>query len=339
MNRIERMKLISEIEKERGSKLLVYMTGDRLGLETRISTDVFPFIFGHLSKTGNQDKIDLLIYTTGGITIAGYGIVNMIREFCKSFNVIIPFKALSTGTLIALGANEILMSKLGQLSPIDPSLESLLGPKATLPNQPNIQVNVPVNVEDVISFFELAKKEANIKDTDALMQTFLKLSDNVHPLTLGAVNRIREQIKFLGKNLLSYHMSDEEKIKNIISILSKERFSHDYIISRREAKNTLGLNIVDISPSLESKISQLFNSYSEILELNNPLNYEALLGSNDFMQPTFHRCIIESLNMTTTFDTEQQIRRTTISQLGSSAPIVAYNTLIVRQGWSFNNSI
>ena len=339
MNRAERMKLISDIEKERGSKLLIYITGDRGGLETRISTDVFPFIFKHLSKIGNQEKIDLLIYTVGGITIAGYGLVNMIREFCKSLNIIIPFKALSTGTLIALGANEIIMSKLGQLSPIDPSLEHPLGPRINLPNQPGIQANVPISVEDVLSYFDLGKNEANIKDTDSFIQAFMKLSDNVHPLTLGAVNRIREQIKFLAKNLLSYHLDDEEKIKNIISILSKERFSHDYLISRKEAKNTLGLNIVDISSNLENKIFELFESYSDILELNNPLNYEVLLRDSDNIQTTFHRCIIESMDLTHTFDTELQIRRTTIAQPSISAPMTGYNAIIVRQGWILNNGI
>jgi len=49
------------------------------------------------------------------------------------FNVIIPFKALSCATLMALGADNILMTKMGQLSPIDPSIDSPLAPTAPIP--------------------------------------------------------------------------------------------------------------------------------------------------------------------------------------------------------------
>ncbi|MDE0090217.1 MAG: hypothetical protein OXP12_02535, partial [Thaumarchaeota archaeon] len=80
MGRQERIDLIRKIERQTNSKILVYITGDRHGLETKISHDVFPFIYKHLEKIENSQKINLFIYTTGGITISGYGIVNMIRE-------------------------------------------------------------------------------------------------------------------------------------------------------------------------------------------------------------------------------------------------------------------
>jgi ATP-dependent protease ClpP protease subunit len=112
ISRPKRMELIKAIEKERNSRLLVYITGDRRGLETRIATDVFPIFHEHLSHMGKQKRIDLFLYSTGGITIAGYALVNLIREFCEEFNVIIPFKALSCATLISLSANEIVMTPM-----------------------------------------------------------------------------------------------------------------------------------------------------------------------------------------------------------------------------------
>lgn len=117
MSRAERMELIQAIERERNSRMLVYVAGDRRGLETRIASDVFPFVFNHLSRVGQQKSIDLFLYSTGGITIAGYGLVNLFREFCDSFNVIVPFKALSCATLIVLGANEVVMTKNGAIKP------------------------------------------------------------------------------------------------------------------------------------------------------------------------------------------------------------------------------
>lgn len=79
--------------------------------------------------------------------------MNLFREFCEELNVLIPFKALSTATLIALGANEIIMAKMGQLSPIDPSVQHALGPIVQMPGQPRGRI-APVNVENVNAFIE-----------------------------------------------------------------------------------------------------------------------------------------------------------------------------------------
>ena len=197
------MRLIKDIEQDRNSRVLVYITGDRPGLETRIAFDVFPFVFEHLTKMGEMEKLDLFLYSPGGLTIAGYGLANLLLEFCDSYSTIVPFKALSTATLITLGAKEILMTKFGQLGPVDPSIEHALGPTVQL--NPPQETRVPINVEDAISYLELARGEGRLKDEASLSQVFDRLSNTVHPLALGAVNRVREQIRFLAKNLLKNH--------------------------------------------------------------------------------------------------------------------------------------
>src|SRR6266542_1988815 len=107
MSRDQRIELIKDIEELRQSKVLCYLTGDRRGgFETRIGSDVFSFFYEHLTKFGPVNNIDLFLYSTGGVTMAGFGMVNLIREFCKKLSVLIPFKAHSAATLIALGADE-----------------------------------------------------------------------------------------------------------------------------------------------------------------------------------------------------------------------------------------
>ena len=59
------------------------------------------------------------MYTRGGNTLAGWSIINLIRQFCDELEIIIPSKAHSTGTLMALGANSIIMTKQATLGPID----------------------------------------------------------------------------------------------------------------------------------------------------------------------------------------------------------------------------
>lgn len=338
MNRKERMNLIKALEENRGSRVLVYMTGDRRGLETKIAMDIFPMFHEHLTQIGKQDKIDLVLYSSGGLTIAGYALVNLIREFCENFNVVIPFKALSTATIIALGANEILMTPMGQLSPIDPSVEHPLGPIVQIPGQARGGI-APVNVEDVNAFIDLARKEVELKEEESMKRVFELLAEKIHPLVLGAVHRSREQIGFLASNLMKYHCSDEKQIESIVSVLTRERFSHSYIISRREAKENLNLNIVEPDDEQTRIIVDLFNAYEQILQLSVPYHPETTLGDQKVGSAIFNRGIIESVDMTHVFRTNKEIRRAEIKQPGIPIPVFGYQERLLQEGWLVDNDL
>mgnify|MGYP002574460521 FL=1 len=116
--RVDRLKLYRQLEEKRNSKLLVYVTGTRPGLETQIANDILPKISKHLDKIGDAEKISLYLYTNGGNTLTAWSLVNLIRSFCKNFEVIIPANCFSSGTLICLGANNLVMTKQATLGPI-----------------------------------------------------------------------------------------------------------------------------------------------------------------------------------------------------------------------------
>lgn len=337
MGRSERMGLIRKLEELTNSKVLVYITGDRRGLETKISSDIFPFVFKHLKRFGSTEKISLFIYTPGGVTISGYGLVNLIREFCTKFDVLIPFRSLSTGTLIALGADQIIMSRLGQLGPVDPSVNHPLAPTTSHPQNPNVKALVPVNVEDVLSFFELAKNEACANSEKELTEAFRTLSGSVHPIVLGAINRARHQIKFLAKTLLSYHSDDQERNEHIIKTLLEQRFSHDYLVGRKEAKEVIRLNIVDVSDETDDTIQELYNEYYELMKLGSPYNQAEILGKNSSIQATFHRGIIESADLSHPYTTVKQIQRTQTQT--PNGPVIGYSELLLEEGWVENSEI
>lgn len=142
---IKRLENYTSLEKSRNSKLLVYITGDRQGMETQIAADTLDYFSEHLDKIGKTNKISLLLYTRGGDTMVAYSLVNLIRQFCKEFEIIIPSKARSSGTIISLGADNIIMTKQATLGPIDPSLNSPLNPQNPLfPANP--QARIPVSV-------------------------------------------------------------------------------------------------------------------------------------------------------------------------------------------------
>jgi hypothetical protein len=228
----DRKKLLRDLEKARKSKVLLYVTGDRPGWQTQISPDVIDMLSDHLDAIGVTKKISLVLYTPGGNTLAAWNIVNLLRLFCDDLEVILPAKGLSAGTLMSLGANRIVMTKQATLGPIDPSIMGPLNP--IIPGTPNSRASV--SVEAIRGYLDWACKELDIKEGQNLTQIFTFLSQQVHPLVLGQIYRSRTQIQYLAQRLLAHQVSEEKKVKSIISFLCSDSGSHDYTINRREAR-------------------------------------------------------------------------------------------------------
>lgn len=338
MGRENRLKLIAQIEKERNSKVLCFLTGDRRNLETRIHPEVHTILYDHLQHFGEVDKIDLFLYSTGGVTMAAWSIVNLIREFCKTFSVIVPFKAFSTATLICLGANEIIMGKLGQLGPVDPSVTMPFNPKA--PGGPTGQL-LPISVEEVRSFIDFAKDKnfCGLSNEDTLKDVLQQLTDQVHPLSLGSVYRAIEQIKMISTKLLKFHMpqkKNESEIKRIVADLTKNLYSHDYIINRKEANNEIKLKIKNaesITTGFDNLIYDLFKDYEQEMCLTNAFNAEVFLGTNDQGIETFYRAFIESELRIDSFITEKEFRRIQQTIPPETIPQTFVRERIIREGW------
>lgn len=290
----DRIDLYKEIENQRKSKLIVYATSDRKGLETQIASDVIPIFTEHLDNIGDTEKISLFLYTRGGETLAAWSLVNLIRNFCKEFEVIIPFNCHSAGTLICLGANKIIMTKQATLGPIDPSVNGPLNPMIPGINNPNARV--PVSVEFVNAYFEMAKKELGINDQNGLANILINLSNQIHPLTLGQVNKSKSQIQMLAKKLLSNQGLGEDKENEIIKFLCSESGSHDYTIHRKEAKESLGLQIEKPSVEFYKVIKTVYDDIQNEMELLSPYDPKILVANKQSYSYCFRRALIESIN-------------------------------------------
>jgi predicted nucleic acid-binding protein len=142
-----------------------------------------------------------------------------------------------------------------------------------------------------------------------MTKIFELLATKIHPLVLGTIQRSREQIAFLASNLLRYHIKDDAKIRKIVEIIPRERFSHEYIISRREVKEVLELNIREPEGNLLENITNLFGIYSKMLELDIPYNPETYLSGSEVATSEFNRAIIESEGLTHIFRTIKEIKR------------------------------
>ncbi|TMI67861.1 MAG: SppA protein, partial [Bacteroidetes bacterium] len=66
-----------------------------------------------------KDNCSLILTTYGGDPDAGYRIVRTIKRYYSKFSLYIFGSCKSTGTLMALGADEIVMSDFGEFGPLD----------------------------------------------------------------------------------------------------------------------------------------------------------------------------------------------------------------------------
>ncbi len=287
----DRIALYKKIEELRKSRVLLYVTGDRLFIETKIHSEVGDYFSDHLDTFCLPRKISLILYSRGGDTLAGWMIANMIRLFCDEFEVIIPSKAHSTATLICLGANKIIMTKQATLGPIDPSVTTPLNPQ--VPGAPP-GARLPISVEAVAGYFELAKKLMGITGENNLTNVFLKLADQMHPVALGDVYRARTQIQMLASKLLKLHMEDADTIEKIISVLCSESGSHDYTINRREAERDLKLPVEKPDDELYNVIRDIHMDVRGELKLNEPYDLDVELGASPSCDHMVTRALIES---------------------------------------------
>jgi hypothetical protein len=332
----QRLSLYQELEKLRESKILVYVTGDRSGLNTQIHPEVLDYLTDHLDKiTGRKKipKISLFLYTSGGLTIAAWSIVNLLRQFCKEYEVIIPAKAHSAGTIIVLGANKILMTKQATLSPIDPSYNGPLNPSV---NGLTGNITVPVSVEAINGFFDLIRNDIKIKNKKELAQIVIELSEKIHPLVLGETYRARNQIKRLAEKLLLNQINNKKYRKKIIDFLTADSGSHDYTINRQEAKEYLGLPVETPSEAQYDIIKKIFDDIKFELEMNIPFNPNSLFGpSIGQISYSFRQALIESIDYKSHVFVKEGIMTKTISnnQFGIAQEII--NDQPVFLGWKY----
>ncbi len=325
----KRLENYKALEENRKSKLLVYVTSDRPNLGTQIASDILSPFTEHLDRIGDVDKITLYLYTRGGNTLAAWTLVNLIRNFCKDFEVIVPFNCHSAGTLISLGANRIVMTKQATLGPIDPSVNGPLNPSVPGTNSPNAKV--PVSVEFVDAYLQLAKTELKITDQESLAKILIDLSKHIHPLTLGQVYKSKSQIQMLAEKLLEHQDISKENKKSIIKFLCSESGSHDYTIHRKEAR-ILGLEIEKPDMDLYCLIKEIYDDIETELELRSPFDPNVQLGNQNQAQYQLRRAIIESPEYgTDVFLSEGTINKQMVQQGNQQQKLIQDNRTF--EGW------
>lgn len=283
-------KAILALEKARKSKVIVYITGDRKPeqfFSTQVASDILPFFKRILREIDHTKKITLALYTNGGHLETPWPLVNLIREHCDEFEVVVLDKALSAGTMISLGADIIVMTRYAYLSPVDPTANIQDG---------NNQLR-RFEIEDIIGYIDFVKEKIGITEQNALCEIMRDLTKEIAPTMLGSANRTHSLVRRLAKNLLNSHKKavPERQSKEIIEHLTQKLFSHRHLISRNEAKQ-IGLeNIVEFpDKNTEKIIESLLDVYSKHLELEEEFNPPEILGKEERKEVVINRAAVHS---------------------------------------------
>jgi len=78
-----------------------------------------------IELTSPETPIDIVLHTPGGLLIASVQIARALRRHNGKVTVFVPHYAMSGGTLIALAADEIVMSPNAMLGAVDPQVDGM----------------------------------------------------------------------------------------------------------------------------------------------------------------------------------------------------------------------
>jgi len=210
-------------------------------------------LYALLRNTGRLGRLSVFVKSDGGSGQASLRMVNLLRQFVNHLTVLAPLECQSAATMLALGADRILMGPLAQLSAIDTSLTHDLSPI----DRDNDRVSV--SNDELLRVIRLWAEQAK----GSTANPYEALFPFIHPLVIGAVDRSSALSTRICEEILSYHMKDAKRSREISNILNSGYPSHSYPITLREAKR-IGLKVEPMSDEVNALLFELNEIYSEM---------------------------------------------------------------------------
>jgi hypothetical protein len=241
--------LIAAITKLLGGELIIYWNNPR----GEVCHNDVVALYSILEKLGKQESLHLFIKSGGGSGQAALRLVSLLRQYCTRLVVLVPLECASAATMVALGANEILMGPMAYLTAVDTALTHDLSPV----DRDNDRVSV--SLDELTRVIRLWRKEQG----DTTENPYKALFQYIHPLVIGAVDRAESLSIMLCKELLAHHIDQEDTAEPIATALNSKYPSHNYPILFEEARK-IGLNVAHMPPKINTLLLELNERYSEM---------------------------------------------------------------------------
>jgi len=225
-----RQRLLARLERQRKTRVILLVhrqeTMSLLGFPLMRYIDINDSedVIRACVMTDPEVPVDLVLHTPGGLVLAATQIARAIRDRKGKVTVFVPHYAMSGGTLIALAADEIVMSPHAVLGPVDPQLGQC--PAASLLRAVS------------------RKPVAEVDD-----QTLI-LAD--------VAEKAMVQLRESARELLT-RSQPSEKANELADLLSTGTWTHDFPITVDVARR-LGLKV---SSDMPAEILQLMSLYPQ----------------------------------------------------------------------------
>jgi hypothetical protein len=217
------------------------------------------------SLPSGTTQLDFMIASFGGDPMVAWRMMSLIRQRVDEVSVLVPQSAYSAATLLALGADEIVMHPNSHLGPIDMQITTFTegGPRS-------------FSTEDISAFLGFVRESLLITDQEHLRKLFEITCKEVGSLGVGFTARSSKLAISLADRLLGMHIKNDPsgaKKKSIMDALSGQFHSHAYPVSRDEALKIDGLPVNQARDQvLEELMWQLWLDLEDDLKERRPFS-------------------------------------------------------------------
>lgn len=215
---------------------------------------IHPFVYAELIGIVNQlvseektEVIDLVLNSPGGSAADAYRMIRLLKDHFSKVNIIVPFWAKSAATLVALGADQIVMSSMGELGPLDAQVSqddetspngkmgSALVDEAVITRVENRAIDLHRKMFKEIFADEgisLNKNELSKEILDFTSQLYHPILDKINPRSIGKNSRYLEVGKQYALRILEQFHPEQnnDKQNRLVSLLVEECPDHGYVI-------------------------------------------------------------------------------------------------------------
>ncbi len=235
--------MVKTIEKERNRHCFI--------LDSPITSSVVDEVYKDLrGQYGDiNGEIDVIVNSPGGDIDAAYNLACLFQRYGnKKLTFIVPRWAKSAATLIVCAGEEILMSPIAELGPLDPQITQIN------PIEERFEQFSPLHIQTTLEMIRNEFKNGNKDLAEGLLKRLQ------FPLTLGSFVKSHEIAEQYLVRLLKERMEKTKRLgatpEEIAKKLTKEFANHGFCINIIEAKK-IGLNVQELEGKLLNFVCDL----------------------------------------------------------------------------------
>lgn len=197
-------------------------------------------------ENGKFEHLDVILHSTGGDIHEAYDMIKLCRKYTeKEVTVFVPMRAMSAATLIALGADQVVLTKIGKLGPLDPQVPH--------PERGNfVPVRSITNIPDVLEE-ALAPTTGDVSVREKGDAIVKPIAEQVDPYYLTQHDKTADLAREYGRKLLSRRNISDTRAKRCLDYLI-EYPTHSYSVDLHEIQNNPSLsNVIDCCDIFETE--------------------------------------------------------------------------------------